>query len=46
MKTLTDQESAELLKITETRFEKNRQRHTDIKWEDVKTQQTNAIRQR
>lgn len=36
MKTLTDQESAELLKITETRFEKNRQRHTDIKWEDVK----------
>lgn len=36
MKTLTAQESAELLKITETRFEKNRQRHTDIKWEDVK----------
>ena len=37
MKTLTDQESAELLKITETRFEKNRQRHTGIKWEGVKT---------
>ncbi len=36
MKTITPSEAAGLLNTLEDRFEKNRQRHTDIKWEDVK----------
>lgn len=36
MKTITPSEVAGLLNTLENRFEKNRQRHTDIKWEDVK----------
>ena len=36
MKTITPSEVAGLLNTLENRFEKNRQRHTGIKWEDVK----------
>ena len=35
MKTITPSEAAGLLNTLEDRFEKNKQRHTGIKWEDV-----------
>ena len=33
-KTLTDQQKTDLLEILQTRFEKNKHRHKDIKWSD------------
>lgn len=40
-KKLTTEETEELLKTLETRFEKNHNRHKDMKWEDVQARLEN-----